>query len=333
MSDQTNMAASINEQQNAVPESANDTAAQPFKRIYVIVNPAAGQDRPILGVFNKAFHDSGAEWDMGITKQAGDGFKMAQDAVAAGADVVGVYGGDGTVMEVANGVAGTGIPLAIFPGGTANVMSVELGIPSDLAEAAALVCGTQYAIRDVDMGRCDGRYFLLRLGIGFEADMINNADRDSKDKRGKLAYILSGLQTIPKRTVSHYTMSLDGQVVESDGVTCMIANSGNFGLPGLSLSKKIDVSDGLLDVLIIRDTDIGSLLSVAASAIGVADPLQHWQAKHVTLTADPPQAIICDGEPLKDTPVSADIAEHVLRVVVPVQAAAARDIPPPAPGQ
>src|SRR5688572_14012985 len=120
------------------------------KRVHVIINPAAGQDRPVLGILNKAFKDAEIDWDVFITKEAGDARRFAEEAVAAKADVVAVYGGDGTVMEVANGVKNTGVPLAIFPGGTANVMSVELGIPSDLAEACALVCSDNHDIRVVD---------------------------------------------------------------------------------------------------------------------------------------------------------------------------------------
>src|SRR5919206_2640007 len=110
------------------------------KRVQVIINPTAGQDQPILGVLTRVFHAAGVAWDVSITKKAGDARRFARAAVEAGVDVVAAYGGDGTVMEVASGLIGTTVPLAIFPGGTANVMSMELGISSDLAEASALVC-------------------------------------------------------------------------------------------------------------------------------------------------------------------------------------------------
>lgn len=292
----------------------------PYKHIVVIVNPASGQDRPILGIFNKAFHDANINWDIKLTKEAGDAERFAREAIVGGADAVGVYGGDGTVMEVANGLVNTDIPLAIFPGGTANVMSVELGIPGDLVEALALVCSDTSYVRTVDVGRVRERYFLLRLGIGFEADVINNADRQIKDRLGKLAYILSAFKTNMQRTKAAWHLTLDGDPVEAEGVTCMVANSGNIGLPGLPLSRTIDVSDGLLDVLVIRDMDIGSLLQVAASAAGLPVQLQHWQVKTATIDADPAQAVICDGESLDPTPVTAEIVPQGLHVIVPKQA-------------
>jgi diacylglycerol kinase family enzyme len=99
------------------------------KRIVVIANPAAGQDEPVLGTMNKVFGASEYKWDLWLTKQGGDGKRLALQAIEEAADIVAVYGGDGSVREVASALAGSDVPMAILPGGTANVMSVELGIP------------------------------------------------------------------------------------------------------------------------------------------------------------------------------------------------------------
>lgn len=79
------------------------------------------------------------EWDASITHKYGDATRQARQAVAGGADIVASYGGDGTVMGVANGLMGTGVPLAVLPGGTGNVFSLELDIPQDLEQAARVV--------------------------------------------------------------------------------------------------------------------------------------------------------------------------------------------------
>lgn len=298
----------------------------PYRTIWVIINPAAGQERPILGTLNKAFHDAGVDWDVRLTKQSGDAFNFAREAVAAGISAVAVYGGDGTVMEVASGLQGSDVPLAIFPGGTANVMSIELGIPTDLAEAVALVCGPDSYLRTIDMGRCGERDFLLRVGIGFEADMITQTNREAKNRIGTLAYLLSALQAIPVRKVARYRMTLDGEPVEAEGVSCMIANSANLGLPGITLARNIDVSDGLLDVLVIRDTDVGGLLQVAASAAGLGDPLQHWQAREIRIESEPAQDAICDGEPIDGMPFTIRVLPRALRVIVPKASLSGQEI-------
>ncbi|MGH2353414.1 MAG: diacylglycerol/lipid kinase family protein, partial [Chloroflexota bacterium] len=110
-----------------------------YIRIAVIINPAAGQDQPVLGTFNRVFQAAGVDWEVFVTKRGGDACRYAEAATRQDFDAVAVYGGDGTVAEVASGLIGGDVPMAIFPGGTANVMSSELGIPRDLAEACALI--------------------------------------------------------------------------------------------------------------------------------------------------------------------------------------------------
>ncbi|MDQ4076104.1 MAG: NAD(+)/NADH kinase, partial [Chloroflexota bacterium] len=190
------------------------------KRVHVIINPAAGQNRPVLGILNSVFHPAGIDWDVSITHKAGDARRYAQEAVEASVDIVATYGGDGTVMEAASGLLGSDVPLAIFPGGTANVMSVELGISNDLAEAGALICGDDCEVVAVDMGQTGkGDYFILRVGIGLEAQMVEGADRNLKNRVGSLAYALSALNALRDPVTSHYQMTIDGEELESTGIT------------------------------------------------------------------------------------------------------------------
>jgi YegS/Rv2252/BmrU family lipid kinase len=301
-----------------------------YKRVHIIVNPASGQDRPVLTILNDAFHASGIDWEVFVTKAAGDGQRYAAAAVAAGVDAVGVYGGDGTVMEVASALVGTQVPLAIFPGGTANVMSVELGVPSDPAEACALVSGGNSTLRTIDVGQMGERIFLTRIGMGLEADIIDRTDRDQKDRMGVLAYALNALRELANPTVAQYTITIDGQRIDTQGLVCLVANSGiispNSGIPGravVTFAPTISVSDGVLDVVVIQRANLGALLSVAASMVAGnedAEPLLHWQGREVSVTADPPQSVQVDGEVLGQTPVTARVLPQSLRVIVPESA-------------
>jgi YegS/Rv2252/BmrU family lipid kinase len=290
------------------------------ERIHVIINPAAGQDRPILGKLNTVFHPAGVDWEVFITKKTGDARRLAQQAVAAGVDVVAVYGGDGTIAEVASALVGHPIPLAIFTGGTANIMSAELGIPYDLVEAAALTCRSPSRLRTIDMGQIGDHYFLQRVGVGLEAKIVANTDRSSKMRLGWLAYALSAFQILRDPLMEQYILTLDGQTVHTEGLACLIANSGNLGLPGFSLAPTIDIDDGLLDVIVINQADLASLLSLALSVIEGSqnfDSIQHWQVHQVTIDADPPQTIQSDGEVLGHTPLTAKILPHAIQVIVP----------------
>ena len=129
------------------------------KKVHVVVNPASGQPQPILNQINDVFYPAGVEWSVSITLKSGDATRFAKQAIAEGADVVCSYGGDGTVMEVAQAVQGGDTPMAILPGGTANLMSVELGIPKDLTKAAQIVIDPHSVVRRVDMGQTGDQVF------------------------------------------------------------------------------------------------------------------------------------------------------------------------------
>ncbi|MCK4897328.1 MAG: acylglycerol kinase family protein, partial [Anaerolineales bacterium] len=104
----------------------------PYQRIHVIINPAAGQDEPILNTLNRVFHKYGVDWEVSITHRFGDAMRFAKQAVADGVELVVGYGGDGTQLEVLNGIMGSDTPMAILPGGTGNAMTFELNIPHKL---------------------------------------------------------------------------------------------------------------------------------------------------------------------------------------------------------
>jgi YegS/Rv2252/BmrU family lipid kinase len=297
-------------------------------RVHVIINPAAGKDQPVLKVLNTALQEAGVEWEVFLTKAAGDGRRLAQEAVQAGADVIGVHGGDGTVMEVASGLIGTAVPFAIIPGGTANVMSLELGIPVDLQAACALLVDPAAAVRTIDMGQVGEHYFLLRSSVGFEAEMVEGADRELKNRLGVFAYALSALQTLADPPVARYSLNLDGQEVEQEGLACIVANSGTMGMngmPSLALAPDIDVGDGLLDVVIVTRSDLPGIVSLIANVVSGGENsniLQRWQAREVTITADPPQTVQVDGEITGKTPVTARVLPQAVRVIVPPVAGA-----------
>jgi diacylglycerol kinase (ATP) len=310
---------------------APDPSAIQFKRVHIIVNPASGQTGINLPALNKVLKDLNIDWEMFVTRRGGEASERAQQAIAAGVDAIVVYGGDGTVLEVAASMAGSKIPLVILPGGTANVLSVELGIPSDQTQASLLLGSVPNAVRTLDMGALVGAkragqtkddLLFFHLGIGLEGAMHEQADRDAKDRSGMLAYAVAALKTLSSPTMTRYRMKLDGEEIEVDGINCMITNFGSVGVAGITLSKTIDISDGLLDVIIFQDANITSLLSAAANAVASgelaqAQPLLQWQAREVTVTADPPQPVVIDGELIDVETITVRVMPKMVSVVVP----------------
>ncbi len=294
------------------------------KNVQIILNPSAGLKNPPLRTFNQIFKKAGITWDLSITKNRCDGIELSRKAVKDGADIVIAYGGDGTVMEVASGLQNTNIPLGIIPGGTGNILSMEINIPQNLEQACQLIANSStHKISQVDMGCTDDPNvpaFTLRAGVGLEASMLEGTDRELKEKYGIFAYIMGGIQALREPKEAHYHLKLDEQALECNGLTCLIANAGYFGVPGMTLDPKVKINDGLLDVFVIRKMDLTGWFSLAASvARGTEkkDATQHWQVKSVTIETDPPQATQVDGEMWGHSPVNICINPASLNVIVP----------------
>jgi len=289
-------------------------------KIHIIINPASGQPQPILNQINDVFYPADVKWSVSITLKSGDATRFAKKAITEGADVVCAYGGDGTVMEVAQAVQGGETPMAILPGGTANLMSVELGIPKDLTGAAQIVLDPNSVVRRVDMGHSGDRFFMLRVGIGFAGEKVKLADRELKDKWGIMAYSIAGLKALETVPTANYRITVDGEEFETKGKTCLIDNAGNIGVQGMSAAKNISVSDGLLDVIVVRDSSVGSLLAVGGQVLGrdaSPDAIKNWQGREIQVECDPPQAVQGDGENWGDTPMSAKVLPGVLPILTP----------------
>lgn len=290
------------------------------KFIRVIVNPAAGQDEPALKVFNRVFREAGYHWDLRITLNPGDAKQLAREAVAEGASIVVAYGGDGSIMEVAAGLIDTGVPLGIIPGGTGNVFAIELGIPRDTEAACSLIVSPNPTLRSVDVGMVGDIHFVERAGVGMEAAVARAADREAKNKYGIFAYVISTFQYLTEPEIVHYYLNIDGKEIHCEGLGCIVANSGAIGLGKLVFSPEISVSDGFLDVFVVDKTDLATLISMAASAIGNNDLhgiLPHWKGKNIFISADPPQEVQADGEVIGTSPVEIHLLEQAVKVIVP----------------
>jgi YegS/Rv2252/BmrU family lipid kinase len=288
-------------------------------RIHVVINPGSGKPKPILHTLNTVFRPRDIEWEISLTQKSGDAERFARQAAENGVDIVAAYGGDGTVMEVARGIMGLETPLAIFPGGTANLMAVELGIPKDLAKAAELAVDEHSAIHSIDVGRTESGYFLLRVGMGFPARKVEYADRELKDRYGVMAYTLAALRAIKAQNEANYHLTVDGKSFSVRTRACEVYNAGNMGIPGTSPVPGISVEDGLLDLVVLREKVSQSLLTHDIEhSIRPGDELfDHWQARQIRIESDPPQPVQIDGEMVGTTPVTIDILPRAIRVIAP----------------
>ena len=255
---------------------------------------------------------------------------IAEEAVSKGADLVVAFGGDGTMLQVAEGLINTGVPLGVIPGGTANVFASELEIPNDKMKAIDLLINKETHIRKIDVGCVGEKHFLLRLGIGLEAAMTVMTDREEKDKYGFWAYLWTALRVGSRMKQAHYHMVIDGKRKRVKGVTCVICNSGNLGLPRVKLLPDIDVSDGKLDVVVVREASLWTAASLIYHAVkGVfskAKPhgdrpcysIFSRQAKEVVVMPVSHQLAARDGEDVgSDFPLKITLKHNALLVLAP----------------
>jgi len=295
----------------------------PFAHLHVIANPAAGTPRPVRDTLRAVLDRGGVPWSLAVSRGPGDGRRLAEKALAAGADVIAVYGGDGTVADVASGLAGSTIPLAILPGGTANILAAELGLPRRLPDAARLIYDPDHALRALDRGQAGERSFLIRASAGFEAAIIENTAPEYKHVLGPFGYGIGAIRALRPRFGARFRLTLDGAPVDVSGFNVWIANAGSIGRLGLVFSPHVRPDDGLLDVIALHFAP-SSMLALAASAVrweAGAQALRHWQAREVRSEADPPQPVHLDGEPVGQTPLRVTVQPGAVRVIVPGRAA------------
>lgn len=312
----------------------------PFRNVAVIINPAAGNNEPVLNTVNDVFAEHNIKWEALVTHGTGDATKLAGQAVESGYDLIVSYGGDGTLMEVVNGLMGQDIPVGILPGGTGNTVAADLGIPPRLVDALQLVA-TSGGRRRLDVGEINGRYFLLRAYTGIGDDQ--NASRELKDRLGILAYPISGLRFLKEHPPARFRITVDEQLIEETGIMCYVNNVAYSRSPKLQdwvertfldvqihtgdepesaaepLLQTIDPTDGLLDIMLLSQ-DPFTLQALKSFVVrsGDAQATVHFrQGKRVRIEADPPQGLWIDGEACGTTPADIRIVPAAVEVIVP----------------
>lgn len=287
-----------------------------FDHIHIIINPASGRDEPILNTVNRVMDKHHANWTLSVTHTFGDGKRLAQQAIERGADLIVAYGGDGTIIDVANGVINTDVPLAVLPGGTGNGIMKELGIPLTLHDATEAIF--TYPILPIDVGFTENTYYLLRLDIGIIADVVRDTLPEVKNRWGAMAYLMNTAThvTRPKQT---YHLQFDNAEVTIEGIGCVVTNANKIGALSFGFNDQtVQIDDGMLDIIVM--TDVGTVLqNVAYNLIqlsnNVAVNLHHWQARSVAITTEQPKIVLADGEEVGRTPLYTEVHHHALKVV------------------
>lgn len=263
---------------------------------------------------------AGLECELAETDESEGARPLARRALEDGVERVLVSGGDGTVAEAAEVLAGTDVVLAVVPGGTGNLLAANFGMPLDVA--AAIRLGMTGAPRRIDVGRANGHVFLIVAGMGADARMIRDAGREQKRRFGALAYFIAALRNLG-RPMGRYRITIDGVRISRRAQTVLVANLGKI-TGGLELIPGADPLDGMLDVAIVRTRTLRDALMVGLRTLAGKhqnDNLTEIRhGKHVLIETSTPQPAEIDGNDLGSTRrLEVFVDPGALRLVVPEQ--------------
>jgi YegS/Rv2252/BmrU family lipid kinase len=293
------------------------TPAGPGRKVLVIFNPTAGRRRRRkLAAVLRHLEQAGCAVTVRPTTARGDAEAIARRAASEGWDVVAVAGGDGTVNEAVNGLYGQGVPLAVIPLGTANVVAAELCIPPDAAGIAGVIAGAP--VQDIHLGAANGRFFVMMAGVGFDARVVEAMPARIKRALGRGAYVLMFLAGLFKFSRSRYRVIVDG---EAHGAASAVIANGHFYAGRHTCAPLARLGQPLLYVcLFLRPGPLRALRYGLWLLLGRLDRLDDvliLPGRQVTIEGPAGEPVQGDGDIIARVPLKAGLAEKTLSVVAP----------------
>jgi YegS/Rv2252/BmrU family lipid kinase len=295
-------------------------------RAAIIVNPARSAEPEVRKQIDKTLAAAG--WSPSLwleTTPEDPGPGMAQAAVEAGVQLVVICGGDGTVMACLGALAGTGLPVAIIPLGSGNLLARNLGIPLGLEDA--LSAAVNGADRRIDLGRVGDQPFAVMAGMGFDAAMMADTTEGMKRFAGWPAYVASALRHL-RDPVMRVRLRIDGDPPLSRSArTVLVGNVGQLE-GGLELLPDAAADDGVLDVVIVAPRTLRDWLRVAYRIVRRPHThdrhLERFRGQAISIEADRVAPRQMDGEVIADgRRIDAHVEPGALIVRVPQSTAAA----------
>ena len=272
-----------------------------MKQLLLIVNPISGMKKAgrslaeIISVFNEAGFDT----RVFITKGQGDAAGAVRE-FGSGKNLIVCCGGDGTLNETVSGLVegNLDIPVGYIPAGSTNDIAASLGLSADVVEAAKKIVNGP--VHQYDVGRFGNRCFAYVASFGAFTQTSYSTSQDAKNALGHFAYILQGIQDLPKIRKEHIRLELDGEVLEDDYLFGAISNTTKIGGVLTLGGDAVDLSDGKLDILLIKEPkDIQQLyecdvaLRTRQYNCGM---VTFRNASRIKVTADPAMDWTLDGE-------------------------------------
>jgi diacylglycerol kinase (ATP) len=281
----------------------------------VILNPAARSDKAKR--WRAKVESIARGCSIFATSRAGEAEALARHAAREGFEKIVAAGGDGTVNEVVNGLAGSEAALGLLPIGTMNVFATELGLPAhDLALCWDIIQG-EYT-RLVDLPSANGKFFVQLAGVGLDAQVVKETSLTLKRSFGPLSYLISAAQIAAREPPRLFLESEESPVEEGSFV--LVGNGRLYGGP-FPFFKHAAIDDGLFDVIAFKQLGYLEIIKylqrvVFSSAIRVPE-VEYFQTRRLRVTSDREVPVELDGELVGNCPVEFQVQERTLRVLAP----------------
>jgi diacylglycerol kinase (ATP) len=293
----------------------------PHGSIVVVVNPRAGS-ADLLETLMDRLEDLG-DVALRMTERSGDGARLARQAAAEGARWLLIAGGDGTVSEVVQAVAGDRLDLmcGVIPLGTGNDFVRTLGFAREASEAVLQLDLDRHARLDVlRLQTRDGsRYATNAVTGGFSAVIDDNLDDRSKRLLGRLSFLVSAGSSLGELEAHDVTLRIDGgKPLQRQLVNFVVAN-GRFAGGGAPVAPSARPDDGVADLLMVPALGAEELAHVVRTIgdeeEGDTGPLR-GAGRSIRVEATPPMDVTCDGEPAGSTPITVEVVEGAVQWLV-----------------
>ena len=311
-------------------------------QLTLIYNPQAGPANLAAPINLVADSWRTRGWRVSIkpTQFAGHAITLAQEAAAAGHQLALAAGGDGTLSEAANGLAGTETALGLLPVGTGNSLAKELQMPRPsrwdkhrlLQATDALAAGRVQRIdlgKMVDSGGGNGRYWALWVGVGVDGFLVNRLEPRPKwsKKLGVAGYAAQSLAIASQAPFAKATVEIDGRTFEDHYLLTLISNCRRYAGGEVLLSPQARLDDGLFEVWLFRGQSVPRILQILweikRGRHFQDDGITMVNGRRITIHANSAVPVQIDGERGGNSPITCEIQPGALRLLTPDTAPAA----------
>jgi len=237
--------------------------------------------------------------------------------VAEGYEQIVAAGGDGTIHEVVNGIAGSDVALGLMPMGTVNVFALELGLPAnDLGRCWEIIQGRH--TRSIDLPTANEKHFVQLAGVGLDAQAVKETSVALKRSFGPLSYLISAAQIAARKPPR---LLIEAEEAMTEEASFVLIGNGRFYGGRFPFFKHAVIDDGLLDVLVFKQLGYIELLKYLQNVVFTSEittrDVEYFQTRHLRVTSSEEVPVEVDGELLGVCPVEFRVKPRRLRVLTP----------------